>query len=61
MAVITTKSRKKRPVIAIQKTGHPAAFRKIRCPAKCQGYAVASNTDETEFTCQRCGRKFKVS
>lgn len=59
MAIIT--SRKKRQPVAVRKTGHPAAFRKIRCPKKCPGYAVASNIDPTLFTCERCGAQFKVS
>ena len=58
MPIATTRKRKP---IAIKKTGHPAAFRKIRCPAKCQGYAVADNIDPQMFTCERCGKQFKVS
>jgi ribosomal protein S27E len=42
-------------VIVVHKTGHGAAFRKIRCP-KCRiGYAVQSNINEAQYTCSRCG------
>lgn len=45
--------------MTVKKTGHPAAFRKIRCP-KCRiGYAVANNIDPMVYVCERCGDKFK--
>jgi hypothetical protein len=45
--------------VTVKKTGHPAAFRKIRCPSGCTGYAVASNIETDTYTCGRCGKKFK--
>jgi transposase-like protein len=45
--------------VTVKKTGHPAAFRKVRCPACKQGYAVASNIDPSVYACDRCGRQFK--
>jgi hypothetical protein len=60
MPVVTTKNRRRREPVAVRKTGHPAAFRKIRC-TKCHGYAVADNVEADVYTCQRCGTKFQVS
>lgn len=48
----------KRRQIAVERTGHPAAFRKLRCPACSIGYAVENNTKKGEYTCQRCGAVF---
>ena len=48
----------RRKQIAIERAGHPAAFRKVRCPACSIGYAVESNTKTGEYTCQRCGAVF---
>lgn len=45
--------------VTVKKTGHPAAFRKVRCPACRIGYAVASNTEVGKYTCLRCGAEFK--
>jgi transcription elongation factor Elf1 len=60
MSVVTTRNRKRKKPVAVRKTGHPAAFRKIRCP-KCHGYAVADNVDPSVYACERCGTKFNVS
>jgi DNA-directed RNA polymerase subunit RPC12/RpoP len=60
MAVITTKNRK-RQQIAVEKTGHPAAYRKIRCPMCKQGYGVQSNVEKNKYVCDRCGREFVIS
>lgn len=55
--VVTSKDKK----IVVQDTGHPAAFRKVRCP-KCKlGYAVQSNTNKKLFNCTRCGSSFEMS
>ena len=45
--------------VTVKKTGHPAAFRKVRCPSCRLGYAVASNIDPTMYMCDRCGKQFK--
>ena len=56
MGVTTSKDK-----VVVQSTGHPAAFRKVRCP-KCKlGYAVQDNNKKDTFVCQRCGVGFKVS
>ena len=59
MAVVKgTKGLKKhRQRILVTKTGHPATFRKIRCPKCSLGYAVAKE-DPTHFQCARCGHGF---
>lgn len=44
--------------VTVTKTGHPAAFRKVRCPSCRIGYAVASNIKPNEYTCDRCGKTF---
>lgn len=51
-----TKDRRRQ--IAVEKAGHPAAFRKMRCPACSIGYAVESNIKKGEYTCARCGAIF---
>jgi len=57
MAKIIT-SKTKRQQIVVKKTGHPGAFRKVRCP-KCKlGYAVESNTEKGKYACSRCGKVF---
>ncbi len=48
----------RRKQIAVKTAGHPAAFRKMRCPACSIGYAVESNVKKGEYTCQRCGTSF---
>lgn len=48
----------RRKQIAVEKAGHPAAFRKMRCPACSVGYAVESNTKKGEYNCQRCNASF---
>jgi transcription elongation factor Elf1 len=48
----------KRRQIAVEKTGHPAAFRKLRCPACSIGYAVESNTNKGKYVCSRCGAEW---
>lgn len=46
--------------IVVSSTGHPAAFRKLRCP-KCKlGYCVASNQDPEVYACERCGHSFRT-
>ena len=45
----------RRRQIAVEKTGHPAAFRKLRCPACSIGFAVESNIDKGTYRCSRCG------
>lgn len=50
-----TRSRKQ--LVAVKKTGHPAAFRKIRCPSCRIGYAVENNISKT-YVCGRCGVEF---
>lgn len=52
-------TRDRKQQIAVERTGHPAAFRKLRCPACSIGYAVESNLKSGEFTCTRCGASFK--
>jgi len=57
MPIVTSKDKK----IVVTDTGHPAAFRKVRCP-KCKlGYAVESNVKKGTYTCGRCGTTFGVS
>lgn len=51
-----TRGRKQQ--IAVEKAGHPAAFRKMRCPSCSIGYAVESNTKSGEYVCLRCGASF---
>lgn len=53
--IITTKTRQR---IAVNKTGHPAAFRKIRCPKCRTGFGIQSNIDNKLYSCSRCGRQF---
>jgi len=48
----------RRRQIAVERAGHPATFRKLRCPACSIGYAVESNTDKGKYTCTRCGAVF---
>jgi DNA-directed RNA polymerase subunit RPC12/RpoP len=55
MKIVTTKNR---TPVALDKAGHPAAYRKIRCPVCRQGYGVHSNTEDV-YVCDRCGRTFK--
>jgi len=57
MPVITSKTKRKERVV-VETTGHPAAFRKVRCPRCKLGYATASNTKKNEYTCTRCGQTF---
>ena len=52
---------KKKNQIQVEKTGHPAAFRKVRCPLCKLGMAVEDPNKGNELTCDRCGRTFKVS
>jgi len=62
MGVITgTRQNKKRDVIVVEKAGHPATFRKIRCPKCSIGYAVADSEDPTIYKCARCGYKYKTT
>ena len=49
-----------RKAIAVKNAGHPATFRKVRCPRKCSGYAVESNIKKGEYICERCGSTFAV-
>lgn len=51
-----TRSRKQ--PVAVKSTGHPAAFRKIRCPRCKVGYAIESNISNA-YTCGRCHAEFK--
>lgn len=51
-----TRSRKQ--LVAVKKTGHPAAFRKIRCPHCNVGYAIENNLTGS-YQCGRCGAEFK--
>ena len=53
--IITTKNRNR---VVVKKTGHPAAFRKIRCPVCRLGYGVQSNVDQGVYMCSRCKRQF---
>jgi transposase-like protein len=55
--VITSKDKYQKQII-VKKTGHPATFRKMRCPACSVGYAVESNVEKGKYTCQRCGSSF---
>lgn len=55
MAVVNVKQGKQ---IAVKRTGHPAAFRKMRCPKCSLGYAIQSNQDSKQYTCNRCGHQF---
>lgn len=55
-----TKDRKKEPVV-VEKTGHPAAFRKVRCPHCKLGMAVADPNQSNLLKCDRCGQTFKVN
>jgi len=57
MARRAAKKTTKNP-ITVEKTGHPAAFRKMRCPACSLGYAIESNTEKGKYSCQRCGASF---
>lgn len=50
MPIRTTKDR-----VVVEKTGHPASFRKMRCPKCKMGQAVESNTKKGQFVCNRCG------
>lgn len=61
MAVIrgTRQNKKQREQVTVVRTGHPAAFRKMRCPKCSLGYAVADNEDPSIYKCQRCGHQFK--
>ena len=52
-----TGDRKKQ--VTVEKAGHPAVFRKVRCPACSIGYAVESNLKKGEYTCQRCKAVFR--
>ena len=52
------KRRKKTPAVAVRKAGHPAAFRKVRCLACHQGYAIQDPVDKTRWVCARCGAAF---
>jgi ribosomal protein S27AE len=49
---------RKPPPVAVRKAGHPAAFRKVRCPKCKQGYAVQDNVKKGEWLCGRCGSVF---
>ena len=51
--------KRQRKQIAVKSTGHPAAFRKVRCPKGCTGYAVESNVEAGAYQCERCGSTFK--
>jgi len=51
-------TRDKQRQIAIERTGHPAAFRKLRCPACKIGYAVESNVKKGTYVCSRCGTEW---
>jgi len=53
--------KQKQEMITVVRTGHPAAFRKMRCPACSLGYAVADNEDPTVYECQRCKHRFKAT
>lgn len=50
-----TRSRKQQ--VVVEKTGHPAVFRKVRCPSCRVGIAVENNVTGT-YQCGRCGREF---
>ena len=47
--------------VAVKKTGHPAAFRKQRCPHCRIGYAVQDNVNKNMYSCSRCGRLYSMS
>jgi ribosomal protein L37AE/L43A len=59
MAVIkgTKALKKSRQRIVVEKTGHPASFRKMRCPKCSLGYAVMSE-ENGAWKCDRCGHAF---
>ena len=59
-----TKDRKKlqgRQQVVVEKAGHPAAFRKMRCPKCSLGMAVAKPNNDKEFICDRCGLGFTAT
>lgn len=49
---------RQRKQIVVRKTGHPAAFRKMRCQACGLGYCIESNVNKGEYLCNRCGATF---
>jgi hypothetical protein len=51
---------RQRKQIVVKKTGHPAAFRKMRCQACGLGYCIEDNVEKGKFTCNRCGATFGV-
>lgn len=50
---------RQRKQIVVEKTGHPAAFRKMRCQACGVGYCIEDNVEKGVFRCTRCGTAFK--
>jgi len=57
--VTGTQGRKKAQQVAVKKTGHPAAHRKIRCPSCSVGICVQDNVDPGLYKCMRCGKGHK--
>jgi len=56
---ISTKNRRQEQVV-VHQTGHPGAFRKMRCPKCSLGYAVQSNVNKS-YVCTRCGSVFNAT
>lgn len=48
----------KKSQVTVEKAGHPAVFRKIRCPACSIGFAVESNINKGSYRCSRCGAEW---
>jgi DNA-directed RNA polymerase subunit RPC12/RpoP len=59
MSVIRGTREGKKRVVVVEKTGHPAAYRKVRCSKCSLGYAVQDNEKPELYRCQRCGFTFK--
>ena len=55
------KARARKPQVVVKKTGHPAAFRKMRCPTCRLGMAVAKPNSDKEYICDRCGAGFTAT
>ncbi len=52
--IVTTKDKH----ILIHSTGHPANFRKVRCPKCSLGYCSEDPMKANVYKCARCGHLF---
>lgn len=52
--------KRKKPVV-VERTSHPAAHRKIRCPKCRQGFAIGGPHSDRQFKCDHCGAQFQLT